>query len=198
MPINKSAVLVGVKLPQMRDFDQAFEELDNLALACGYFVVKKLTQNASKTTNNYYMGSGKVFELKALLEETGAEAAIFDSELTPVHIRNLENALKVKIIDRTMLILEIFETRAKTKEAKLQVALAKAQYMLPRLINNDADLSGQTSGKGSKGKNKDETNSIKDLNKYLIRVIACSISFRSLLYLIKYYLKKKIFKYKNK
>ena len=152
MPINKSAVLVGIRLPGMRDFDQAFEELDNLALACDYFVVKKLTQNASKTTNNYYMGSGKVFELKGLLEETGAEAAIFDAELSPVHIRNLEQALQVKIIDRTMLILEIFESRAKTKEAKLQVALAKAQYMLPRLIDNDNDLSGQTSGKGSKGK----------------------------------------------
>jgi GTP-binding protein HflX len=152
MPINKSAVLVGIRLPGMRDFDQAFEELDNLALACDYFVVKKLTQNASKTTNNYYMGSGKVFELKGLLEETGAEAAIFDAELSPVHIRNLEQALQVKIIDRTMLILEIFESRAKTKEAKLQVALAKAQYMLPRLIDNENDLSGQTSGKGSKGK----------------------------------------------
>jgi GTP-binding protein HflX len=152
MPKNKSAVLVGIRLPGMRDFEQAFEELDNLALACDYFVVKKLTQNAVKTTNNYYMGSGKVFELKALLEESGAEAAIFDAELSPVHIRNLEKALQVTIIDRTMLILEIFESRAKTKEAKLQVALAKAQYMLPRLIDNEADLSGQKSGKGSKGK----------------------------------------------
>jgi GTP-binding protein HflX len=105
MPVKKSAVLVGIKLPNMRDFNQAFEELDNLALACDYFVVKKLTQNAAKTTNNYYMGSGKVFELKALLEETGAEAAIFDAELSPVHIRNLEAALKVKIVYRTMLIL---------------------------------------------------------------------------------------------
>lgn len=171
MPIKKSAVLVGIHLPNMRDFDQAFEELDNLALACDYFVVKKLTQNAAKTTNNYYMGTGKVLELKALLEETGAEAAIFDAELSPVHIRNLEASLQVKIVDRTMLILEIFESRAKTKEAKLQVALAKAQYMLPRLINNTHDLSGQSSGKGSKGKGEQklelEKRRLKDnMNKY--------------------------------
>lgn len=171
MPIKKSAVLVGIHLPNMRDFDQAFEELDNLALACDYFVVKKLTQNAAKTTNNYYMGTGKVLELKALLDETGAEAAIFDAELSPVHIRNLEASLQVKIVDRTMLILEIFESRAKTKEAKLQVALAKAQYMLPRLINNTHDLSGQSSGKGSKGKGEQklelEKRRLKDnMNKY--------------------------------
>ncbi len=151
MPVKKSAILVGAKFPGMVDFDQAFEELDNLALACDYFVVKRMTQNLVKSTNNYFIGSGKVFELKALLEETGAECVIFDSELSPVHLRNLETALDVKIIDRTMLILEIFESRAQTKEATLQVALAKAQYMLPRLIDNETKRSRQKSGKGSKG-----------------------------------------------
>lgn len=152
MAINKSAILVGVELPDFHDFTQAFEELDNLALACNYYVVKKVKQAMKAPTSQYFIGSGKVFEIKALLEETGAQTVIFDHELSPVHIRNLEKALEVNIVDRTMLILEIFESRAKTKEAKLQVALAKSQYMLPRLIDSEASLEQQKSGKGSKGK----------------------------------------------
>ncbi len=152
MSMKKSAILVGVKLPSIPDFDQSFEELDNLALACDYYVVKKVTQALSASTNDFYIGSGKVEEIQAMVEETGAQTVIFDTELSPVHIRNLESALDADIVDRTMLILQIFETRAKTKEAKLQVALAKAQYMLPRLIDNTIRLGRIKSGKGSKGK----------------------------------------------
>lgn len=161
MPNKKSAILVGVKLPDFHDFSQAFEELDNLALACDYYVLKKVTQNLDAPTNNYYLGAGKVFEIKAVLEETGAETAIFDSELSPVHIRNLEKALGVKIVDRTMLILQIFESRAKTKEAKLQVAVAKATYMLPRLIDHEANYDRQRSG-GKANKGTGETKLEKD------------------------------------
>jgi len=161
MPNKKSAVLIGVKLPGFNDFAQAFEELDNLALACDYYVLKKVTQNLDAPTNNYYLGAGKVFEIKAVLEETGAQTAIFDAELSPVHIRNLETALEVKIVDRTMLILQIFETRAKTKEAKLQVAVAKATYMLPRLIDHEANYDRQRSG-GKANKGTGETKLEKD------------------------------------
>lgn len=161
MPNKKSAVLIGVKLPGFNDFAQAFEELDNLALACDYYVLRKVTQNLDAPTNNYYLGAGKVFEIKAILEESGAETAIFDAELSPVHIRNLEKALEVKIVDRTMLILQIFETRAKTKEAKLQVAVAKATYMLPRLIDHDANYDRQRSG-GKANKGTGETKLEKD------------------------------------
>ncbi len=150
--MKKSAILVGVKFPSFHDFDQAFEELDNLALACDYYVVKKITQNLSAQTNDYFVGSGKVEEIQAMIEETGAHTVIFDAELTPVHIRNLEDKLDAHIVDRTMLILQIFETRARSKEAKLQVALAKAQYMLPRLIDNTVRLGRIKAGKGSKGK----------------------------------------------
>ena len=161
MPNKKSAIIIGVKLPGFHDFAQAFEELDNLALACDYYVLRKVTQNLDAPTNNYYLGAGKVFEIKAILEETGAETAIFDAELSPVHIRNLEKALEVKIVDRTMLILQIFETRAKTKEAKLQVAVAKATYMLPRLIDHDANYDRQRSG-GKANKGTGETKLEKD------------------------------------
>ncbi|MFZ9703857.1 MAG: GTPase HflX [Bacilli bacterium] len=161
MPNKKSAILVGVKLPHFTDFAQAFEELDNLALACDYYVLKKVTQTLDAPTNHYYLGSGKVSEIKAILEETGAKTAIFDTELSPVHIRNLEKALDVDIVDRTMLILQIFESRAKTKEAKLQVAVAKASYMLPRLIDHEANYDRQRAG-GKANKGSGETKLEKD------------------------------------
>ncbi len=161
MPNKKSAILVGLKLPEFQDFAQAFEELDNLALACDYYVLKKITQQLDKPTNPYYIGSGKTSEVKEALEQSGAETAIFDAELSPVQIRNLEKALDVKVVDRTMLILQIFETRAKTKEAKLQVALAKATYMLPRLIDADANYDRQRSG-GKANKGTGETKLEKD------------------------------------
>jgi GTP-binding protein HflX len=80
MSLKKSAIIIGVKLPSFHDFDQAFEELDNLALACDYYVLKKVTQQLKAPTNNYYLGAGKVFEIKAIIEQTGAETAIFDTE----------------------------------------------------------------------------------------------------------------------
>jgi len=161
MSNKKSAILIGVKLPHFYDFAQSFEELDNLALACDYYVLKKVTQQLKAPTNNYYLGAGKVFEIKEIIEQTGAETAIFDTELSPVHIRNLETALEVKIVDRTMLILQIFESRAKTKEAKLQVAVAKANYMLPRLIDHDANYDRQRAG-GKANKGSGETKLEKD------------------------------------
>jgi GTPase len=161
MSQKKSAIIIGVKLPDFHDFAQAFEELDNLALACDYYVLKKVTQQLKAPTNNYYLGAGKVFEIKEIIEQTGAETAIFDTELSPVHIRNLETALEVKIVDRTMLILQIFESRAKTKEAKLQVAVAKSTYMLPRLIDHDANYDRQRAG-GKANKGSGETKLEKD------------------------------------
>lgn len=161
MPNKKSAILIGVKLPGFFDFAQAFEELDNLALACDYYVLKKVTQTLDAPTNHYYLGSGKVSEIKGMLEETGAQTVIFDTELSPVHIRNLEKALGVTIVDRTMLILQIFETRAKSKEAKLQVAVAKASYMLPRLIDHEANYDRQRAG-GKANKGSGETKLEKD------------------------------------
>lgn len=161
MATKKSAIVVGVKLPYFYDFDQAFEELDNLALACDYYVTKKITQTLDAPTNNYYVGAGKVVEIKEAIEATGVKTVIFDQELTPVHLRNLEKALDATIIDRTMLILQIFETRAKTKEAKLQVAIAKANYMLPRLIDHDANYDRQRAG-GKANKGSGETKLEKD------------------------------------
>lgn len=161
MAKKNSAIVVGVRLPYFHDFDQAFEELDNLALACDYYVVKKITQTLDAPTNNFYVGSGKVAEIKEAMASTGVNTVIFDQELTPVHLRNLEQALGGTILDRTMLILQIFETRAKTKEAKLQVAIAKANYMLPRLIDHEANYDRQRAG-GKANKGSGETKLEKD------------------------------------
>ncbi len=161
MPNKNSAIIVGLKLPYFYDFEQAFEELDNLALACDYYVVKKITQQLDAPTNNYFIGAGKVVEIKEVVDATGVKTVIFDQELSPVHIRNLEQALAVTIIDRTMLILKIFESRAKTKEAKLQVGIAKAAYMLPRLIDHDANYDRQRAG-GKANKGSGETKLEKD------------------------------------
>lgn len=147
----KKVILVGLNLPEIRDFDEGMRELSNLALALAYQPVDMITQKAPVPFSATYIGSGKVEEVKAAVLQSGAETVIFDAELSPVHLRNLEEALGVTVIDRTMLILEIFSQRAKTPEAILQVSLAKAQYMLPRIIGSDTSYSRQKSGKGSLG-----------------------------------------------
>jgi GTP-binding protein HflX len=102
-------------------------------------------------TVKYYIGKGKVAELKEIIESVEPDLVIFDNELSPSQIRNLEETLEIKVIDRTILILDIFARRAKTTEAKLQVELAQSEYMLPRVVGMYKSLSRQRSGTGSKG-----------------------------------------------
>ncbi|MCK7486725.1 MAG: GTPase HflX [Bacillus subtilis] len=126
-------------------------ELAALAEACNVEVLETMTQRADAPTPNYYIGSGKVDELKQLIATTGADLVIFDDELSPSHIRNLEKASDAKVIDRTILILDIFASRAKTKEAMLQVELAQSQYMLPRVVGLHSSLSRQKAGPDPSG-----------------------------------------------
>jgi len=133
------------------DFQTSMEELKGLAEACDVEVVGVVTQKAESPTPNFYIGKGKVEGLKQDIVTLDANLIIFDDELSPSHIRNLEKELEIKIIDRTILILDIFAKRAKTREAMLQVELAQSMYFLPRVIGMYKSLSRQKSGTGSKG-----------------------------------------------
>lgn len=147
-------ILVGVNIKNDKHFDYTMEELANLAAALDVEVVGQITQNLERVTPSHYVGTGKIEEIKALYDETDANLVIFNDELSPSQIRNLERDLQCKVIDRTMLILDIFSRRAKTREAQLQVELAQLQYMLPRLVGLHASLSRQGGGTGGGFKNR--------------------------------------------
>ena len=127
---------------------RAMSELGGLADACGLEVVASVVQNAAQITHATYIGSGKVLELKKEIEQHDADIVIFNEALTPMQMRNLEKELDTEVLDRTGLILQIFSSRARTREAKLQVESARLQYMLPRLVGMRASLSRQGGGSG--------------------------------------------------
>ena len=126
------------------------EELAELAKTAGYEVVQSEVQNKAHPDASTYVGRGKVMELAAMRGELGAEVFVFDEELSPLQIRNLEAEIDAKILDRTALILEIFSMRAESREGKLQVELAQLQYMLPRLTGQGKALSRQGGGRGTR------------------------------------------------
>lgn len=157
--LMEKAILVGVQLQQDLHFEYEMEELHNLAEACEVQVVGEVMQNLERIHPATYVGKGKVEEIKAFYEEAEANLIIFNDELSPSQIRNLEEELECKVIDRTMLILDIFSRRAKTREAQVQVELAQLQYMLPRLIGLRASLGrqGGSSGGGFANRGAGET-----------------------------------------
>ena len=132
--VLQRAVLVGVNVGNEDDFAYSMEELTNLAEACDVEVIGQVTQNLQRVNPSHYIGKGKIEEVAAYVQEIDANMVIFNDELSPSQIRNLEEDLDCKVIDRTILILDIFAQRAKTKEAQLQVEVAHLQYMMPRLI----------------------------------------------------------------
>ncbi|PEE21981.1 GTPase HflX [Bacillus toyonensis] len=146
------AVLVGVNLGNEDDFIYSMEELTNLAEACDVEVIGQVTQNLQRVNPSHYIGKGKIEEVAAYVNEVDANMVIFNDELSPSQIRNLEEDLDCKVIDRTILILDIFAQRAKTKEAQLQVEVAHLQYMMPRLIGLRESLGRQSGGVGTKNK----------------------------------------------
>lgn len=147
--MSQRAVLSGVNIDDRIDFDKSVKELERLAEACDIEVMGTVTQNLEKINTGFYIGPGKIEELAITLRAADANIAIFNDELTPTQIRNLEAELKSEIWDRTSLILEIFARRAKTREAKLQVEVAHLQYMLPRLIGIKKSLEQQSGGVGT-------------------------------------------------
>jgi GTPase len=129
----------------------SLEELSHLTKTAGANVVGTLTQKLDAPSPTYYIGKGKIEELIGLKEQTQYDTVIFDDELSPRQQRNLEEALGVKVIDRTALILHIFARKAQTHEGKLQVELAQHQYLLPRLIGQWSHLERLGAGIGTRG-----------------------------------------------
>jgi GTP-binding protein HflX len=147
------AALVGLITGRARrlEAERSFDELAGLADAAGAQVVLRVLQERPKPDPSTYLGSGKVATLAASCAETGADVVIFDNELTPAQLRQIEAAVGRKIIDRTQLILDIFARRAKTREGKLQVELAQLKYLLPRLVGAGDALSRLGGGIGTRG-----------------------------------------------
>lgn len=148
------AVLIGVQTQTDDHFEYSMEELENLAEAIDVKVVGSITQNLERINPSHYVGTGKIAEIRNFYEEADANLVIFNDELSPSQIRNLENGLECKVIDRTMLILDIFARRARSRESRMQVDLAQLQYMLPRLIGLRASLGRQGGGTGGGFQNK--------------------------------------------
>lgn len=144
------AILIGIKLRDnlMPETEESLQELQQLAETAGIEVVYATIQPRNRPNPTYFIGEGKVEELKPLVEELNADAIIFDEELSPGQNRNLERALEVATIDRTGLILQVFAQRALTREARLQVALAQLEYALPRLTRMWTHLSRLATGGG--------------------------------------------------
>ncbi len=150
--MKERVLIVGVNAGNNPEFKNSMEELKNLAEACNYSVVGQVEQNMRNKHSVTYVGSGKIMEIKLDVEAVNAEKVIFNDELSPSQLRNLENALNMPVFDRTALILEIFGKRARTREAKLQVEMAQVQYLLPRLIGSYSALGRQSGGVGTKNK----------------------------------------------
>lgn len=143
------ALLVGINLNDGEDYLTSLEELGALAEACNMQVVADITQTLTDVHKAFYIGTGKVEEVRELAQETEADVIIFDNSLSPMQMRNLQERLQKPILDRSTLILDIFASRARSREAKLQVEVARLQYMLPRLVGLHAALSRQGGGSGS-------------------------------------------------
>jgi GTP-binding protein HflX len=150
---RERAALVGLFTGPSRNFDpeHSLDELAGLATAAGADVRLRVLQARAKPDPATFLGSGKVETLAAASDEAAIDTVIFDNELTPAQLRNLETALQRKVIDRTQLILDIFARRARTREGKLQVELAQLEYLLPRLVGSSAALSRLGGGIGTRG-----------------------------------------------
>lgn len=145
----EKAFLVGVNLNDGEDYLLSLEELDALAQACDMEVVGIAEQTLPEVHKAYYIGTGKVDEVKEMAMDCGADVIIFDNSLSPMQLRNLQERLEKPVLDRSTLIMDIFAGRARSREAKLQVEVARLQYMLPRLVGLHAALSRQGGGTGS-------------------------------------------------
>lgn len=149
----EKAILVNLATtPREREeAEESMAELSGLAVSAGATVVEKVFQYRREISPKYYIGEGKVEELAHLVEKTGADLVIFDHNLSPTQQRSLEEALKVKVLDRTQVILDIFAQRARTNEGKLQVELAQLTYLLPRLKGKGLAMSRLGGGIGTRG-----------------------------------------------
>lgn len=142
-------LLVGANLNDGEDYLTSLEELGALAEACDMEVAGVTSQTLETVHKAFYIGTGKVDEVKEMAQNYDVDVIIFDNSLSPMQMRNLQERLEKPILDRSALILDIFARRARSREAKLQVEVARLQYMLPRLVGLHAALSRQGGASGS-------------------------------------------------
>lgn len=149
----EKAIIVGISLPAENrwEIEDDLSELRLLALTAGVEIVDQLLQERPRIDPAYFIGKGKVDELKQMVSAYQASTLIFDDDLSPAQIRNIEQVTGAKVIDRSTLILDIFASHARTREAKTQVELAQLQHLLPRLTRQWTHLSRQVGGIGTKG-----------------------------------------------
>ncbi len=150
---RERAALVGLASGTVRreSADEALDELAGLAEAAEAEPALRFVQERDRPDPSTFIGSGKLETLRAACDEGGIDLVIFDNELTPAQLRNIERVLERRVIDRTQLILDIFARRARTREGKLQVELAQLQYLLPRLVGASSALSRLGGGIGTRG-----------------------------------------------
>lgn len=151
--VEESCVLVGVITSDISEetAQEHLDELEFLAETAGAITIEKFTQKLPYPNPRTYVGTGKLEEIKLYIKATDVELVIFDDELSPSQLRNIERELQCKVLDRTILILDIFASRARTFHAKTQVELAQLQYMLPRLTRMWTHLERQKGGIGLRG-----------------------------------------------
>jgi GTP-binding protein HflX len=151
--VEETCVLVGVITQQVTETtaEEYLDELEFLALTAGAITQKRFLQKLPMANPKTFVGTGKLAEIKDFIQRNGIEMVIFDDELSPSQLRNIERELECKILDRNILILDIFASRARTSHAKTQVELAQLQYMLPRLTRMWTHLERQKGGIGLRG-----------------------------------------------
>ena len=149
--IEERVILAAVATQDGTDAAASLDELEDLARTAGAVCVAKVIQNRESVHPGTYLGKGKIDEVKELVWETGATGLICDDELSPAQLKNLEEALELKVMDRTMVILDIFASRAHTREGKIQVELAQLRYRAVRLVGMRASLSRLGGGIGTRG-----------------------------------------------
>ncbi|NOU17840.1 MAG: GTPase HflX [Bacteroidales bacterium] len=149
----ETAILIGIILPRQAEEDirDYLDELEFLAETAGAITQKRFLQKVDAPNPKTFIGSGKVLEIKEYVEQNEIDLIIFDDELTPTQLRNLEKEFERKVLDRTNLILDVFAQRAKTAYAKTQVELAQCQFLLPRLTRLWTHLERQRGGIGMRG-----------------------------------------------
>ena len=148
---EERVILVGVDLGKGEQVERSLEELSELAKTAGAVTVGKMIQSREAVHPGTYIGKGKIEELKMYIQDTQADTVICDDELSPAQLRNLRDELGVKVIDRTVLILDIFAAHATTSEGKIQVELAQLKYRSSRLIGMGTVLSRLGGGIGTRG-----------------------------------------------
>lgn len=149
--ILEKLILVGVQTGSSFDMEVSLDELQELVRTAGAVTVGRVIQNRESVHPGTYIGKGKIDEVKELLWETDATGIVCDDELSPAQMKNLEDALDTKVLDRTVVILDIFASRASTKEGKIQVELAQARYALTRLAGFGKSMSRLGGGIGTRG-----------------------------------------------